>query len=157
MKPAAERVQQILAGLGLDSQIVEFGESTKTAADAAAAIGTTVAQIAKSIVFAAGDEPVMVIASGSNRIDPARVQPYVAAALTKANAAFVRDHIGYVIGGVPPVGHTTSFPIFIDRDLLQYPEIWAAGGTPNTVFPIAPANLVRVTGGRVIDCKEELL
>ena len=155
MKPAAERVQQILAGLGLDSQIVEFRESTKTAADAAAAIGTSVAQIAKSIVFAAGDEPVMVIASGVNRIDPARVQVHLGATLGSANAAFVRDHTGYAIGGVPPVGHATSFPIFIDRDLLQYSEVWAAGGTPNTVFPIAPADLVRITGGRVIDCKEE--
>lgn len=154
MKPAAERVQKILQELGLDSQIKEFSESTKTSAEAAAAIGTTVAQIAKSILFAAGDEPVMVIASGSNRIDTTKVQTHVDKPLGKANAAFVRDHTGYVIGGVPPVGHTSQFPIFIDQDLLQYAEIWAAGGTPNAVFPIKPADLVRITGGQIIECKE---
>ena len=154
MKPAAERVQKILQELGLDSQILEFSESTKTSAAAATAIGTTVAQIAKSILFAAGDEPVMVIASGINRIDVAKVQTHIGTPLGKANAAFVRDHTGYVIGGVPPVGHAVKFPIFIDRDLLQYDELWAAGGTPNAVFPIKPADLVRITGGEIIDCKE---
>lgn len=154
MKPAAERVQQILRELGLDSQIVEFSESTKTSADAAAAINTTVAQIAKSILFAAGDSPVMVIASGVNRVDTAKVQQHVKQSLGKASAAFVREHTGFVIGGVPPVGHSTNFPIFIDHDLLQYAEIWAAGGTPNAVFPLTPADLVRITNGIVIDCKE---
>jgi prolyl-tRNA editing enzyme YbaK/EbsC (Cys-tRNA(Pro) deacylase) len=156
MKPAAERVQKILQELGLDSVIVEFSESTKTSAEAAAAIGTTVAQIAKSILFAAAEQPIMVIASGINRIDTAKVQAHVGATLGKANAAFVRDHTGYVIGGVPPVGHAVKFAIFIDQDLLQYAEIWAAGGTPNTVFRLTPTELVRITAGTIIDCKEEI-
>ena len=155
MKPAAERVQQVLKELGLDSQIIEFSNSTKTSAEAAAAIGTSVSQICKSILFAAGDEPVMVIASGSNRIDQTKIQVYVEKELGKANAAFVREHTGFAIGGVPPVGHASQFPIFIDQDLLQYAEVWAAGGTPNSVFPLSPTDLVRVTGGRVIDCKED--
>ncbi|MEI6042771.1 MAG: YbaK/EbsC family protein [Chloroflexota bacterium] len=155
MKPAAERVQQILDELGIESQIVEFSESTKTSAEAAAAIGTTVSQICKSILFEAGGEPIMVIASGANRIDTAKVQQHVGQPLGKATASFVREKTGYAIGGVPPVGHLSHFPIFIDRDLLQYDQIYAAGGTPNAIFPITPADLVRMTKGEVIDCRQE--
>jgi prolyl-tRNA editing enzyme YbaK/EbsC (Cys-tRNA(Pro) deacylase) len=155
MKPAAEKIQQILQELGLDSEVVEFSESTKTSAEAAAVIGTTVAQICKSILFAAGDQAVMVMASGANRIDTAKVQSHVEVPLGKANAAFVRDKTGYVIGGVPPIGHATNFPIFIDEDLLKFEIVYAAAGTPNSIFGIKPADLVRVTGGTVIDCKEK--
>ena len=155
MKPAAERVQQILRELGLESEVVEFSESTKTSAEAASAIGTTLGQICKSILFEAGGEPVMVIASGVNRIDTAKVQQHVGQPLGKANAAFVREKTGFVIGGVPPVGHLHPFPIFIDQDLMQYPLVYAAAGTPNAIFPLKPADLVRITGGEVIDCKEE--
>jgi prolyl-tRNA editing enzyme YbaK/EbsC (Cys-tRNA(Pro) deacylase) len=155
MKPAAERVQQILRELGLSSQVVEFSESTRTSAEAASAIGTTVAQICKSILFEAGGEPVMIIASGANRIDTAKVQQHVGNPLGKANAAFVREKTGYAIGGVPPVGHAHPFPIFIDRDLLQYEVVYAAAGTPNSIFPLAPADLVRITNGEVIDCRED--
>jgi len=155
MKPAAERVQQILRDLGLEAQIVEFGESTRTSAEAAAVIGTTVAQICKSILFEAGGEPIMVIASGVNRIDTTKVQQHVGQALGKANAAFVREKTGYVIGGVPPLGHAQPFPIFIDQDLLQYEVVYAAGGTPNAILPLTPAELLKVTQGQVIDCREE--
>lgn len=155
MKPAAERIQQILNELGIDSEIVEFSESTRTSAEAARAIGTTVAQICKSILFSAGGEPVMVIASGANRIDTGKVEKEVGQPLGKARADFVREKTGYAIGGVPPVGHARPFPILIDRDLLQFDRVYAAGGTPNAIFPITPAELLRVTGGRVVDCREE--
>ncbi len=155
MKPAAERVQQILRDLGLNSQIVEFSESTRTSAEAAAAIGTTIAQICKSILFEVGGEPVMVIASGANRIDTTKVQQHVGQPLGKANAAFVREKTGYVIGGVPPVGHSQPFPIFIDQDLMQYEIVYAAAGTPNAIFPVVPADLQRITQGKIIDCREE--
>jgi prolyl-tRNA editing enzyme YbaK/EbsC (Cys-tRNA(Pro) deacylase) len=156
MKPAAEKIQQVLRDLGLEyCEVVEFSESTKTSAEAAAVLGTSVAQICKSILFGAGDEAIMVMASGANRIDTAKVQAHVAVPLTKANAAFVRDKTGYVIGGVPPVGHVTPFPLFIDEDLLKFAEVYAAAGTPNSIFAIKPADLVRVTGGTVIDCKEQ--
>lgn len=155
MKPAAEKIQQVLRELGLDCAVVEFSESTKTSAEAAAAIGTTVEQICKSILFAAKDQAIMVMASGANRIDTAKVQSHVAVPLSKANAGFVRDKTGYVIGGVPPIGHATPFPIFIDEDLLKFEVVYAAAGTPNAIFGIKPADLVRVTGGTVIDCKEQ--
>ena len=97
----------------------------------------------------------MVIASGANRIDTAKVQQHVGSPLGKANAAFVREKTGYVIGGVPPVGHAHPFPIFIDQDLMQYEIVYAAAGTPNAIFPLSPADLQRITQGGVIDCREE--
>jgi prolyl-tRNA editing enzyme YbaK/EbsC (Cys-tRNA(Pro) deacylase) len=160
MKPAAEKVQKIIDEMGLDSQIVEFSESTRTSAEAAAAIGTTLGQICKSILFAAGEgeaaSPVMIIASGANRIDTGKVQAHVGSTLHKANAAFVRDKTGFAIGGVPPFGHIQPLTLFIDQDLLQYEVVYAAGGTPNAIFPIKPTELVRITGGEVIDCREEI-
>ncbi|MBA3945338.1 MAG: YbaK/EbsC family protein [Herpetosiphonaceae bacterium] len=153
MHPTAERIQQVLHDLGVETQVVEFTESTRTSADAAAAIGTTVGQICKSIVFAVDGSPLMVMASGVNRIDTTKVEQTIGKLLGKANAAFVRDKTGFAIGGVPPVGHLERFPIFVDRDLLQYDIIYAAAGTPNTIFPISSADLVRVTGATVLDCR----
>src|SRR5947209_6868463 len=141
MHPTAERIQQVLHDLGVETQVVEFTESTRTSADAAAAIGTTVGQICKSIVFAVDGSPLMVMASGVNRIDTTKVEQTIGKLLGKANASFVRDKTGFAIGGVPPVGHLERFPIFVDRDLLQYDIIYAAAGTPNTIFPITPADL----------------
>jgi prolyl-tRNA editing enzyme YbaK/EbsC (Cys-tRNA(Pro) deacylase) len=159
VKPASQKVQQKIYELGLDSQIVEFSESTRTSAEAAAAIGTSVEQICKSILFSAGEgseaEPVMVIASGANRIDTHKVQTHIGQKLHKATAEFVREKTGYAIGGVPPFGHAHHLTIFIDQDLLKYEVVYAAGGTPNSIFPIKPADLVRVTGGEVIDCRQE--
>ncbi|WJW68852.1 YbaK/EbsC family protein [Candidatus Chlorohelix allophototropha] len=157
MKPAAQKVQQIIDELGLNSQIVEFSESTRTSAEAAAAIGTSVAQICKSILFAAGDKenaiPVMVIASGANRIDTHKVQTHIGQKLHKATPEFVREKTGYAIGGVPPFAHAQPLTIFIDQDLLAFEVVYAAGGTPNAIFPLNPADLVKVTGGAVIDCR----
>jgi prolyl-tRNA editing enzyme YbaK/EbsC (Cys-tRNA(Pro) deacylase) len=121
----------------------EFPQGTRTAADAAAAIGCEVGAICKSLVFRVGEEPLLVIASGANRVDEGRF------GAEKADAAFVRDQTGFAIGGVPPFGHVRAIETIVDEDLLAYATVWAAAGTPSSVFPIAPAELVARTGGRV--------
>jgi prolyl-tRNA editing enzyme YbaK/EbsC (Cys-tRNA(Pro) deacylase) len=121
----------------------EFPQGTRTAADAAAAIGCEVGAICKSLVFRVGEEPLLVIASGANRVDEGRF------GAEKADAAFVRDQTGFAIGGVPPFGHVRAIETIVDEDLLAYATVWAAAGTPSSVFPIAPADLVARTRGRV--------
>ncbi|MEQ8484250.1 MAG: YbaK/EbsC family protein [Pseudomonadales bacterium] len=150
MKPAtarnAVRVQQLL---GPEFTVLEFDESTRSAAEAAAAIGCDVAAIAKSLVFEAADgSPVLVIASGRNRVDEARVGDCLGQPIRRADADFVRRHTGYPIGGVAPIGHPTPLPVLLDEQLLALPEIWAAAGTPNAVFRMTPAQIVALTGGR---------
>jgi prolyl-tRNA editing enzyme YbaK/EbsC (Cys-tRNA(Pro) deacylase) len=149
---SALRVQAALAAFGLGLTVKEFDSSTRTAADAAAAIGCTVAQIAKSILFRAvpSDRPILVVTSGVNRVNEAKVAGYLGETLGKADAAFVRTRTGFVIGGVPPVGHAETIETFIDEDLMRLGEIWAAAGTPNAVFRLRPADLVRITNGRVV-------
>ena len=151
LSPSAAKVQAAVAGKGFPFEVLEFSESTRTSADAAAAIGCTVAQIAKSIVFRAIDSggAVLVMASGVNRVDTAAVQALLGEALGKADADFVRAQTGFVIGGVPPVGHIAPLPTFIDAGLMQFDEIWAAAGTPFAVFRLTPAALVELTGGTV--------
>jgi prolyl-tRNA editing enzyme YbaK/EbsC (Cys-tRNA(Pro) deacylase) len=155
MHPNAERVQAALAAAGVRADVVEFAESTRTAAEAAAAIGTSVAQIAKSLVFLAGHEPVLVIASGANRVSTAKLAALVGAPVRRADADAVRRASGYPVGGVPPLGHATPLRVLLDRDLLALDQIWAAAGTPNAVFRIAPDELVRVTGGVPADVRED--
>lgn len=153
---ATDRVRAALAAHGLvDVRLEEFAESTATAADAAAAIGTTVGRIVKSLVFMAGDRPILVLASGPNRVDVHRLGALIGERITRANADQVRQHTGFAIGGVPPVGHGQPLTTFIDRDLLDYEQVWAAAGTPNSVFPIDPRDLVRITGGRIEDLAEK--
>ena len=152
LSPSARKVQTALAAHGLDLDVKELDASTRTAADAAKAIGCAVAQIAKSILFrAASDRPVLVIASGVNRVDERKVAAAIGEGLRKADAQWVREKTGFVIGGVPPVGHETKPHVLVDRDLLTLPEIWAAAGTPNAVFRLTPEELVRMTGGTVAD------
>jgi prolyl-tRNA editing enzyme YbaK/EbsC (Cys-tRNA(Pro) deacylase) len=155
VRTSAERVRQALAGLGLMPDIKEFSETTRSSAEAAAAIGCTVAQIAKSVIFRAVglNRAVLVMASGANRVDEKLVAAAVGDRIAKADAAFVRDKTGFAIGGVAPVGHTEKPVTLIDEDLLQHAEIWAAAGTPNTVFRLTPETLVAMTGGRVIPIK----
>ena len=155
VRTSAERVRQALAGLGLMPDIKEFGATTRTSAEAAAAIGCTVAQIAKSVVFRAVglNRAVVVIASGVNRVDEQLVATALGDRIAKADATFVRDKTGFAIGGVAPVGHTEKPVMLIDEDLLQHAEIWAAAGTPNSVFRLTPHELVAMTGGRVIAIK----
>lgn len=152
---SAQKVQEVLKSLGLELQVVELQETTRTSADAARAVGCQVGQIAKSLVFRGEttQRPILVIASGSNRVNEKRVGQLISETLGKADADFVRQKTGFVIGGVPPVGHAEKLEIFIDEDLLQYSEIWAAAGTPNAVFKLTPSDLVRMTEGRVIGIK----
>jgi prolyl-tRNA editing enzyme YbaK/EbsC (Cys-tRNA(Pro) deacylase) len=155
VRTSAERVRQALASLGLMPDIKEFSETTRTSAEAAAAIGCTVAQIAKSVVFRAVgmNRAVLVIASGANRVDEKLVAAALGDRIAKADAAFVRDKTGFAIGGVAPVGHTEKPVTLIDEDLLGHAEIWAAAGTPNSVFRLTPQALVAMTGGRVTAIK----
>ena len=139
-----------LAAHGLDAVPVrEFAESTATAVDAAAAIGTTVERIVKSLVFAAGEQPVLVLASGPNRVDLTKLAELVGGPLRRASADQVRTWTGFAIGGVPPVGHSQKLSTYLDEDLLRYEEVWAAAGTPNAVFAIDPSVLARITGARI--------
>jgi prolyl-tRNA editing enzyme YbaK/EbsC (Cys-tRNA(Pro) deacylase) len=155
LSPSAQKVQAALAARGFTLQVVELPQSTRTSAEAAAAAGCTVGQIAKSIVFraATSDRPVLVLTSGVNRVSESAVAVLVGEPLAKADADFVRARTGFVIGGVPPVGHAESLITFIDEDLLQYAEIWAAAGTPNAVFRLTPEELVRLTEGKVAKVK----
>lgn len=154
-KGSVARVRETLARLGLATEIKEFDASTRTSADAAAAIGCTVAQIAKSVIFRAktANQPVLVIASGVNRVDEKKLETAVGDKIGRADADFVRNSTGFAIGGVAPVGHTGPVRVFIDADLDHYAEIWAAAGSPNAVFRLTPADLRRVTGGQVIAVK----
>lgn len=152
---SARRVREALAARGLALDVVELAQTTRSATDAAHAIGCDVAQIAKSLVFmgAQSGEPLLVIASGANRVRESRIAALLGEPIAKADADFVRFHTGFAIGGVPPLGHPAPLPTFIDEDLLGYPEIWAAAGTPNAVFRLTPQDLVAMTGGRVVQVR----
>ncbi|MDE3229101.1 MAG: YbaK/EbsC family protein [Chloroflexota bacterium] len=152
--PNIERVKAALHEQGIEAEPVEFAESTRTSAEAAAAIGTTVAQIAKSLVFLADGQPLLVIASGVNRVDTKKLGALLAMKITRADADAVRAATGFPIGGVPPLAHTTPLRTVIDEDLLAYPTIWAAAGTPNAVFQTTPADLRKMTDGQVADIRE---
>jgi len=152
LNTSAKRVQEALTALGLSCQVVELPASTRTAQEAALAIGCTVGQIVKSLIFlgARTGKPVLVLASGSNRVDENRVGEFAGEPISKADANFVRTHTGFAIGGVPPVGHSQPLETYIDSDLLQYPEIWAAAGTPNAVFRLTPGDLKKMSHASVV-------
>ena len=149
---SAKRVQEALEAHGVETTIVYLERPARTSAEAAAAVGCRVDQIAKSLVFrlAESGRALLVIASGAHRVDEARLAAAVGEPLGKADAEFVRAHTGFAIGGVAPVGHPAPLTTLIDTHLLEWEQIWAAGGHPHTVFPLAPADLVRITGGRVV-------
>jgi prolyl-tRNA editing enzyme YbaK/EbsC (Cys-tRNA(Pro) deacylase) len=149
---AAKRVAQLLETHGYPKPIVMLPASGKTSAEAAAGLGCEIAQIAKSIVFRrlSDDAPVLVIASGANRVDEAKVAARVGA-LGKADARFVRERTGYAIGGVCPIGHATPPVTLIDADLLELDSLWAAAGHPHAVFNLSPQQLVALTGAPVVD------
>jgi prolyl-tRNA editing enzyme YbaK/EbsC (Cys-tRNA(Pro) deacylase) len=152
--PPPRRVQEALLARGISTEIREFSDSTRTAAEAAAAIRTSVGQIVKSLVFLAGGEPILALVSGTNRLALPRLSALIGAEVGKADAAAVRNATGFVIGGVPPVGFPAPIRTYLDRDLLQYEDIWAAAGTPHHVFRIAPADLVQITDATVADLKQ---
>jgi len=154
LHPNAQAVQDALDSAGaVDAagrpcQVRVLDDAVHTAVAAAEAVGVEVGQIANSLIFVAGDEPLLVLTSGAHRVDTARVAALVGVpALTRATPEFVREHTGQVIGGVSPLGHPKPVQTLVDTALEQYPEIWAAGGIPRAVFPVTYAELVRVTGG----------
>lgn len=155
LSPSARKVQDALQAQGLQLEVVELPASTRTAVEAAQAIGCLVDQIVKSLVFKAkrSESPVLVLASGGNRVNERRIEALIGEPLGKADAEFVRQQTGFAIGGVPPVGHVQELETFIDEDLLNFDTLWAAAGTPFAVFRLAPGDLVKMTGGRVVPVK----
>ena len=155
LSPSAQKVQDALAARGLALTVVELPQSTRTAAEAAQAVGCVVGQIVKSIIFRAAEtnRPVLVLTSGANRVSEQAVAALLGEPLAKADPDFVRVRTGFVIGGVPPVGHAEPPVTFIDEDLLAYAEIWAAAGTPNAVFGLTPQDLLAITEGKVARVK----
>ena len=152
LSTSAQRVQDALDAAGVTTRIVEYEVPARTSAEAAGVLGCAVGQIAKSLVFrSASGTPVLVIASGAHRVDEAKIAGLAGEAIGKADADFVRAATGYAIGGIPPLAHAVRPRTFIDRNLLAYATVYAAGGTPHAMFPIAPAELVRVADGTVAD------
>ena len=148
-----DRVRAALAAAGLQCTIHTLPDSTRTAVEAAAAVGCAVAEIAKTLVFRAGARAVIAIMSGDNRLDPGKLAAALGAEVGRADADFVRATTGFSIGGVPPLGYPTPVAVFMDADLFRFEEVWAAGGSPFSVFPIEPARLRDVSGSEVMDLK----
>jgi len=152
--PNVMRVVEAARERGLNITSRRFGDGAKTAVDAANSIGVDVGQIVKSLIFGVDGEMVLAYVSGSNQLDESKLAAAAGGAkCARVDADAVRAATGFPIGGVPPFGHTTELRIFIDPDLLQYDEVWAAAGTWHDVFPISPADLVRASGGEVTDLK----
>lgn len=151
---SVERVRAALRAAGHADTVQAFPAGTRSAAEAAAAVGCDVAQIAKSIVFRAGERPVLVIASGGNRVDMAKVAAATGVQVKRADGGWVRDVTGFAIGGVAPLGHLSPPLILLDEDLFAFDRLWAAAGSPMHVFATTPAALQRLTGGRRADVKE---
>ena len=150
---AVSRFEEWLAGVDLDVSVRKFPEGTRTATDAARAVGCEVGQIVKSLVFVAGGRPVVALVSGANRLDESRLGAVAGTPVTKADAAVAREATGYAIGGVPPFAHATDVPVFMDRDLLAYTSVWAAAGRPDSVFEIQPERLRELSKAAVVDLK----
>lgn len=155
--PTALRTQNLLAEAGIDTQVVEFEQPTRTSAEAAAAIGCAVAEIAKSVVFRAKESgrAVVVVACGDNRVCESKVSHLVGEKLGRADADFVRESTGYAIGGVSPIGHAQPVTLLLDADLQRFDRIWAAAGTPFSVFPLTPAQLSALTGAAWADIRQQ--
>lgn len=152
LKAAPQRVQDAANRLGLAVRVVEMTQSTRTAEEAAAACGCNVAQIIKSLVFRGktSGQPVLLLVSGANRVDQKGVASVIGEPLDRPDAAFVREVTGFAIGGIPPFGHAQALPTWIDEDLLKFPTVWAAAGSPEAVFEVEPRRLAEVVGARVI-------
>jgi prolyl-tRNA editing enzyme YbaK/EbsC (Cys-tRNA(Pro) deacylase) len=146
------RVAEELHRLGIASEVRVMPASTRSAVEAAAALGCDVSQIVKSLIFRCidSDGPILVLASGANRVDEGRLAEIVGGPVERATAEFVRARTGYAIGGVPPIGHVQSIDAYLDEHLLAHPVVWAAAGSPRAVFSVTPAELVRVTAAKVV-------
>lgn len=148
LAPSAQRVLDAAEALGLSIEVRDFPEGTRTAEEAARAVGVSVGQIVKSLVFLANGEPIVCLVSGSNRVDTARLAAAIGA------ATIAREATGYTVGGVPPFGYAQPLPVYCDRDLLAFDNVWAAAGTPKSVFSVEPNALVTACNATVIDLKE---
>ncbi|MFE3518439.1 YbaK/EbsC family protein [Streptomyces sp. NPDC059166] len=152
---AHPRFAEALRELGLQVEVRRFPDATRTAVEAAAAIGCELSQIVKSLIFEADGAPVLVLMDGSSRVDVERVRDELGAEkVTRARADLVRETTGYAIGGVPPFGHRTRTRVLADRGLLAHEEVWAAAGHPHAVFRTAPGTLVELAGGTLVDVRE---
>lgn len=151
LKESSQRVQSILLERNLDIKVIEFKELTRTSQEAANTIGCEVGQIAKTLIFKGSTtgKPICIIASGKNKVDEKKIIQYVGEKIEKPDADYVLQHTGFVIGGVPPIGYHLDIAPLIDEDLMAYPEIWAAAGTPYSVFCLSPQALLKMTQGRV--------
>src|SRR6267378_7805941 len=147
------RFEAWLADSGIGVAVKQFPNGTRTAVDAARAVGCEVGQIVKSLVFVAGGRPVVALVSGANRLDERRLAEVAGEPVAKADAETARIATGYAIGGVPPFGHAADLPVFMDRDLLAYPVVWAAAGRPDSVFAIEPERLRELSNAVVLDLK----
>ncbi len=155
LSPTAQKVQDLLTSRGFDVRVIEFAESTRTSQEAADRAGCSLGQITKSLVFKGktSHKPILVLTSGANRVDEARLGEHAGEPIGRADADFVRSVTGFAIGGVPPVGHAQPMETYLDEDLLQYDTIWAAAGTPNAIFELTPADLQKMTGARALRVK----
>ena len=152
LKKSSQRIQDILHEHGLETKVIEFKELTRTAAEAASAIGCEVGQIAKTLIFKGKrtGKPICIIASGKNRVDEKKIVQYIGEEIEKPDADYVLKYTSFAIGGVPPIGYTLDYKPLIDEDLMTYQEVWAAAGTPNSVFQISPKNLSLIVQGVLV-------
>ncbi len=155
LSATAQKVQDLLAARGFDCRVVEFAESTRTAQEAADRAGCLLGQITKSLIFKGKKtgKPILVLTSGANRVNEKLISSYAGESIGRADADFVRSVTGFAIGGVPPLGHSQPMETFLDEDLLQYPTIWAAAGTPNAIFELTPGALLEMTAANVARVK----
>jgi Cys-tRNA(Pro) deacylase len=155
LSKSAQSVQDALSSHGIETEVIELPASTRTAQEAAQAIGCQVAQITKSLVFRTKNtnRAILVLASGINRVNEKAIAQEVGEEIVKADADFTREVTGFAIGGIPPIGHKQKLETFIDEDLFQYKELWAAAGTPHAVFRLEPADLQTLSQGKVISIK----
>jgi prolyl-tRNA editing enzyme YbaK/EbsC (Cys-tRNA(Pro) deacylase) len=155
ISPTAQKFQEALNSLGYEFTVIEFTESTRTAQEAADRVGCTLGQIVKSLIFKGQStgKPILVLTSGSNRVNEKQVSVYVGESIGRADAEFVRAATGYAIGGVAPIGYLQPMDTYLDEDLLQYATLWAAAGTPKAVFELTPDALQKMTGGKAVRVK----
>jgi prolyl-tRNA editing enzyme YbaK/EbsC (Cys-tRNA(Pro) deacylase) len=155
LSPTAQRVQDLLTARGFPCKVIEFEKSTRTSQEAADRAGCALGQITKSLIFKGRDsgKPILVLTSGANRVDEARLAELAGEPIARPDADFVRNVTGFAIGGVPPLGHAQAMETFVDEDLMQYETVWAAAGTANAIFELTPKQLQQMTGGTVVQVK----
>ncbi|MBT3322104.1 MAG: YbaK/EbsC family protein [Anaerolineae bacterium] len=155
LNPSAQKVEDTLIALDYNYKVIEFKESTRTAEEAAARVGCEVGQIVKSLVFMGKktEKAILILTSGANRVDIKRIHAHAEEKIGRATPDYVRAYTGFAIGGIPPLGHLHPIETYIDEDLLRFDEIWAAAGTPNSVFKMNSKDLPKMTGGEIICVK----